>query len=342
MRKVLFKIIPWIITVVALYFAFKGVHLAELVEHLRAANPALLVVAFLLTASSYLLRSRRWQYLFIQPTLRFFDSAQVLILGFFMNNVLPARTGEFVRAHVGSKVSGESRTAVLATIVNERLADGLTLSLLFVVFSLHAGDAKLSHELLLVAYLFGFVGLGILAVLVFRRQVFDIIDRLHQRFHNRATTYVASRLNIFINGLAPLFSPRRLPAVVLSSLAIWSIELAVYVAISQAYDAALPISGCVLFLVAVNFSSLIPAAPGGIGVIEAVTTAALVSVGVEKSHALAMVLTQHMFQYLIVGIPGALVMLTWKGKIPASETDSGSSKILEQQSSSEISRGIAR
>jgi hypothetical protein len=262
----------------------------------------------------------------------------VLILGFFMNNVLPARTGEFVRAHAGSKVSSESRTTVLATIVNERLADGLTLSLLFVLFSLHAGDAKLADELLLVAYLFGIVGFGILGVLILRQQFFAVIDSLHRRFHNRATTYLATRLNVFINGLAPLFSPRRLPAVVLSSLAIWTIELSVYVAISNAYHADLSISGCVLFLVAVNFSSLIPAAPGGVGVIEAVTTAALVSLGVEKTHALAMVLTQHIFQYLVVGIPGALVMLTWKGGIK-DEVDSSLEPELEPPHPSELTSG---
>lgn len=340
MRSIFLKIAPWIITGVALYVAFKGVDLHDVIGHLRAADPLLLAVAVLLTASSYLVRARRWQYLFVHPTLRFIDAARVLILGFFMNNILPARTGEFVRAHAGSKVSGESRTIVLATIVNERLADGLTLSLLFIAFSLHAGDAKLSGELLLVAYLFGLVTIGILGVLILRRQVFALIDSLHRHFHNRATTYLATRLNLFINGLAPLFSPQRLPAVVLASVAIWAIELSVYVAISRAYNAPLVASGCVLFLVAVNFSSLIPAAPGGMGVIEAVTTAALVSLGVEKSHALAMVLTQHLIQYLVVGIPGALVMLTWKGGINRNESGQQLPDAIESSNATELGSGI--
>ena len=55
----------------------------------------------------------------------------------------------------------------------------------------------------------------------------------------------------------------------------------------------------VIFLVTVNFSSLIPAAPGGIGVIEAVTKAVLVSVGVDPELALALVITQHVMQYLM-------------------------------------------
>ena len=334
MKKAAFKILPWIITVVALYIAFRGVAFGEVLKHAVNASPPLLFLAFALTCGSYLLRSRRWQYLFMHPSLRYFDSIRALMLGFFMNNILPARTGEFVRAHAGAKLSGESRTLVLATIVSERLADGLTLSVLFVAFSLHSGDQHLSKEFLLVAYLFGAVSLGVLGVLLLRKPIFAVIDRIHARVHNKFTTYLVTRLNIFVNGLAPLFAPKKIPSIVLSSLAIWVVELGVYVAVADAYKAELDIGSCVLFLVAVNFSSLIPAAPGGVGVIEAVGTAALTSIGVDKAHALAMVLTQHILQYVVVGIPGAFALLTWKGGIK--ELEEGND--TPQQG---LSRGLA-
>jgi uncharacterized membrane protein YbhN (UPF0104 family) len=93
------------------------------------------------------------------------------------------------------------------------------------------------------------------------------------------------------------------------------VELFVYVAISNSFSAALSLQHCVLFLVAVNFSSLIPSAPGGIGVIEAVTSAVLVSIGVDKELALTMVLCQHIIQYLVVGTPGVILSLTWRNTI---------------------------
>ena len=89
--------------------------------------------------------------------------------------------------------------------------------------------------------------------------------------------------------------------------------------ISNAFQAPIDISGVVLFMVAVNFSSLVPAAPGGIGVIEMVGSLALSSIGIDREHALSMVLTQHAMQYLIVGIPGAYVLLTSREKIPTNE-----------------------
>lgn len=311
-RSNVLKVVPWIITCVALYLAFRGVDWEVLRSHLGNVEVPWLVGALLLTSLSYLMRARRWQYLFPKPTLDFLSSAKVLILGFFMNNILPARAGEFVRAHMGAKISGETRTLVLATVASERLADGLTLSLFFVIFALHSGDQALSTNLTYVALLFLAVLLGVLITLMFRTRLFRVLDSLSRKFNHRASNYTLNRIQVFIDGLTPLCTPKKIPMLVLWSLGIWTTELLVYVCVTCAFQSDLTLALCVLFMVTVNFSSLIPAAPGGIGVIEAIASAVLVSVNVPKELALTMVLTQHVFQYAVVAIPGALVMLTWK------------------------------
>jgi uncharacterized protein (TIRG00374 family) len=301
----------WLITCVALYIAFKGIAWSILFAHLREANAAWIALAVGLTCGSYLLRSFRWQHLFPRPVISFANSAKVLILGFFMNNVLPARTGELVRAHLGAKVTGETRTLVLATVASERLADGLTLSLLFVGFASGLGDTRFSRNLFYVSSVFGLAAVGVLLTLVLREPIFRLADKFRSKLNHKASDYTIHRIQVFINGLAPLFNRRHLLPIVLWSLVIWLVELCVYFAITRAFSSNLSLSGCVLFLVAVNFSSLIPAAPGGLGVIEAVASAALISIGVEKEHALSMVIVQHVIQYAVVGIPGALLMLRW-------------------------------
>jgi dolichyl-phosphate beta-glucosyltransferase len=112
----------------------------------------------------------------------------------------------------------------------------------------------------------------------------------------------------------------RLVTLSVMSFIIWGVELLVFVAIARAYQVDLSIAGFGLFLAAVNFSSLIPAAPGGIGVIEAFATAALVHIGVEREAALSMVATQHLMQFLVVGVPGVFLLLfRFKGKMLADE-----------------------
>jgi uncharacterized protein (TIRG00374 family) len=313
-KKFVRSYLPWVITILALYVTFRGVDFTSLLAHLKTADAIWISYAIFLTFISYILRAYRWEYFFINPNMRFVDAVRVLFLGFFMNNILPARAGELVRAHSGSQVTGETRTLVLATIASERLADGLTISLMFLIFAAGLGDPKLSHELFLVALAFGAAGISIIVMLYFRSYLFRLAEILNAKFQGKTFTYILDRLKIFLNGLTPLLTPSKLPGSIGLSIVIWCVELAVYYCIAQSYNSNLSLALCVLFMVAVNFSSLIPAAPGGIGVIELIASSVLVSVGVDKEHALTMVLTQHAIQYLVVGIPGLFILFFWKTK----------------------------
>ena len=115
-----------------------------------------------------------------------------------MNNVLPARAGEFVRAHLGAKVSSETRTLVLATIASERLVDGLTLSIIFVIFSSGIGDQTVSRNLSYVAAAFGAVAVGVIVTLIFRAPIFALIEKVHLRFESKASHYTFNRLQLFV------------------------------------------------------------------------------------------------------------------------------------------------
>jgi len=309
------SLLPWLITVFALYIAFRDVEWETFFAHARSANVTWLALAFALTGVSYLMRSRRWQHFFPEPVLTYKKSATALILGFFMNNILPARTGELVRAHLGSRLSGKTRTLVLATIASERLADGLTISAIFLIFTIGLGDTQLSRNLYLVVGLFALVAVGVMSLLLIKDRIFSLANNISTRFNNKASRYTADRFQIFIEGLRPLFSVRRFPMLILWSILIWGIELTVYYYVTVAFNYPLPLSYCALFLVAVNFSSLIPAAPGGFGVIEAIASAVLVSVGIEKELALTMVISQHLIQYFVVGIPGIFLTLSWKKRL---------------------------
>ena len=84
-------------------------------------------------------------------------------MGFFVNNLIPARMGEFVRAHLGGRATDQSRSTVLATIAGERLADGLTISLIFsTLFSIGATTEEFSgaRELSYVAFMFLLAAFG--------------------------------------------------------------------------------------------------------------------------------------------------------------------------------------
>lgn len=321
MKRILVKkIAPWIITVGALYLAFRGVEWDLLWSHLRSANPQFILLAIVLTISSYWVRAVRWPLLFPEIHFPLVSCWKVLVLGFFMNNILPARAGEIVRAHLGAKVLGKPGTLVLATIASERLTDGLTISILFaaIVGILGRGrlDPEITNNLMHVSYLFAAVAVGVIAVLSMRDTIVALTDRFANKIDRKASTYALSRVQVFIDGLSPLRAPRRAVRIALWSVIIWGIELGAFAAIAQAFNSHLSLSGVVVFLVAVNFSSLIPAAPGGFGVVELIAKSVLVSVGVESGElALSMVLAQHIIQYTVIGVPGAFLLSTLRSQL---------------------------
>lgn len=322
MKKFLIKVVPWLITILAVAWVLQGLDWKEFIGHVKNGDPLWLACAVLLTLSSYLVRAHRWLYFFPnRECLQYLQAAKVLILGFFMNNILPARTGELVRAHMGSKVAGEKRTLVLATIASERLVDGLTISIFFLLFTIGTANAEVSKNLQIVAYLFTAITAGVILTLICRNFIYTAVDKITKKFPNKYLEYALSRGTLFIEGLSPLATLSRLPAIILLSILTWGIELSVYLSICEAFSSQLPLSAAVLFMVTVNFSSLIPAAPGAIGVIEAIGTSVLVSLGLEKELALSMVLSQHLIQYVVVGIPGIVILSTWKKSIDAIEEE---------------------
>jgi len=315
LTKFIKQIIPWIITAAALYFTFKDIAWNIFLSHLESASKLNVAAAIFLACLSYIFRGRRWQSLFHEKVFSFADSTRVLVLGFFYNNILPARAGEFVRAHLGAQLSKQPRTLVLATIAAERLIDGLTISLMFIVCAVRLGDHGIAHNLLIVSGMFAMVGIGVVLSVIFRTRLRPIGHWLKETLDHGIIHRVVNMISVFLEGLSPLCTWSKIPALVFWSIIIWCNELMVFYLIAHGYGAMVTLPEAVFVMVAINFATLIPAAPGGLGVVEAIGSAALGSLGIAKELALIIVLSQHVMQYLVVGIPGAMLTLTWRKRL---------------------------
>lgn len=116
------------ISVLFLFLAFRKVNLHELKKALESANYIYLIPAILLTILSLWIRAFRWQYI-LQPVreIRVSSLFSATMIGFMANNLLPVRLGEFVRAYTIGEKERISKSSSLATIVVERIFDGITI-----------------------------------------------------------------------------------------------------------------------------------------------------------------------------------------------------------------------
>ena len=130
------KILGVVITLVCLVLAFYRVNVDELLGALATANYLLVLPALLLWLVGYMARTLRWRAILAGARPGSLGSLfGVLMVGFATNNLLPARLGEIARAYLLRRRTGLRKTFVLASIVLERVFDGLALVAVILLLS---------------------------------------------------------------------------------------------------------------------------------------------------------------------------------------------------------------
>ncbi|MBZ5614920.1 MAG: flippase-like domain-containing protein [Acidobacteriia bacterium] len=276
----------------------------------RHAHGKALMFGIVLMVVAYLLRGARWQIW--ERSLIYWDSLQLVLIGFMGNNVLPARLGEILRAHCASAKAGASRgrTALLASVTAERILDGLVLATFGVAgIALVPVDSRLRWAVWMVSLAFAGLATGLVLGIRCHNWIRSFLATANQRFPGRVTAFACNKATHFLDGLLALGTlPRTLSAITTTAI-IWGLEVGFYYFVGQAVWPSFSVRIAVLFVVVLNFASIIPFTMGGIGTIEAIAPPFLISAGIAPAAALAMVLIQHASQFLFTTVTGGIVYL---------------------------------
>jgi uncharacterized protein (TIRG00374 family) len=304
-----------------LWLALRGLKLESVWQALLTANYAWLLPGIGIYFVGVWARAWRWHHL-LRPlkaisTSRMFP---IVTIGYMGNNIYPARAGEVLRAYVLRREEGVPISASLATIVVERIFDGVVM-LMFIFFNLGAlarltGDSGLAGSIQAVA-LWGTVAfsaaLGVfLLAAVFPHQSLGLYHRLVEprlpgRLRARATRLMVS----FWSGLESLRSPRSIVMVFVTSVVIWLLETGKYWFVMHAFDFTGYTGGffgLMLMNGIVNLATTIPSAPGYVGTFDTPGIAVLSAYGVDPAIAAGYTLTLHAALWLPITLLGAYYM----------------------------------
>jgi len=270
-----------------------------------------------LYVASYALRAVRWHYL-MRPVARvpFRPLFSALMIGFLGNNLLPAHLGEVVRAYVLGRSQGVSSSATFATVVMERVYDGLTVLLLLLVVlvfmdlpSGRVAGAGLTVEHLRMA---GWAGLGLFGGLLVVLQLFrwqraralKVTRLLLRPLPRRLADKVLAFVDAFADGLA-LSRAGDLAFIALYSLAVW-LCLGVWAwSMFPAFGMHLGLMSGLLMEVVVALALLIPTAPAFFGTFHLAAAATLAFMGADPavagSYAMALWLV-HFVSTTLIGM----------------------------------------
>jgi uncharacterized protein (TIRG00374 family) len=291
-----------------------------------------------------LVRALRWRILLkpVVPTISFARTFEIVVIGYMANNVLPARIGELVRAYVLSLQTKVRKTATLATIFVERVFDGLTMigfaaAVIFFVLvfdrdALRTGESNklgtlitsLDIPLILGAAAF-LAALAAFVLIASSRSRAERVVAFGLRLMPGRLRERGERLAVsFIDGLGSLRSGSSMFAVFILSIVAWLFETGMYYVLGRwGFDLLgsdgqpLPFYAYMLATSFANLSTLIPQAPGYIGVFDAIAKVVLVGAfGVASSAATSFVLVLHAALLAPVTILGFVYLaresLSWR------------------------------
>jgi len=295
MRRRLWAVVWLAVTIGFGAYAVRGVDLAEMRVAIAQAEKAWLAASLGVLAVAIALRGLRWQYLFPtpgRPSLRAVSIA--LLIGYFFNNVLPARAGEAARVLALARLAPVSRATAAGTVLVERIYDLLVVALFLLLLVPWLPDISwLPEALPLLALLV--VALAVVALALHRFG--DRPARLLLWPLRRFSPLSPARVDLAASNLTSAFTTARSPrsAAIASILTVlsWLLVGCSFWLAMPAFDLGLPLGASFLVAIATALSGVIPSGPAGIGVFEAATVVALSAYGVEGSEALTYALVLH-------------------------------------------------
>ncbi len=311
------KLIPVLgilISVGCLFFIFRRINFALLVQTFQGLKISWVVAMVLAYLAGFLLRGWRWHFMLL-PIKRIAPrmTTEGIIVGYMANNILPARAGEFIRALIIGLRESISKASALGTIAVERIFDGVVILGILMLSSLFLREERPELQFLNWMFILGGGIFGGACLIVFFgyycsggiqkwvRFISQYLPADLARVLNQITCDFLSSLNFFGSG-------RHFYLVLLFSVLVWIVEGLVFWAGFRALELEAGLLAAYFTLALVNLAMLIPSGPAGIGVFQEGAILALSIFGIPAEKAFGYSVVVHGAMIIPITILGFLIL----------------------------------
>jgi uncharacterized protein (TIRG00374 family) len=312
------------LSAVLLWWAMRGLRLADVWSHIRTVPLGLLLLAVTIATLTFPIRALRWRILLRLPDgnpLPVRPAWHALAIGYLANNILPLRAGEILRAYAVSRLAPVRMSTAFASVAVERVFDALTVLIMLVIALLTADlPAEVRFGELSIAGLARRIGILAALVLVAAAVVLARPEPAIRLIEKVVPWPSLSRKLVALlhgvrDGLTALRSPSRLLALILWSVAVWTVNALSFLALFPAFGIELGFGAAVLVQGMIVVFIATPSTPGFVGTFEAAIVAALAFYRIPGDRALAYALTYHAATFVpitLLGLWSATRTIGWR------------------------------
>jgi uncharacterized protein (TIRG00374 family) len=306
-------LLAFALAILILYFIANLLNVSKqaLLEALAKLDYSLIILAIAVYLISWPLRGLRYKQILIRTgnSLDLSFLTGIIFLSQSANVVLPARIGDLTRAYLLKAKRSIDLTTGFSSLAVERIFDVIAITL--------AGGialAVLIGEIALLPEVIYALALGALAVLLF---LLFIIFFKSKPLSNPSSSRIKSSLLRFLREIQSVSAdPKSFFSLLLSSLAIWSIDVFVcYLVLAAFNSTALPTAALPLVFLAVtlgNLMKVIPLTPGGIGTYEGALAILFKLGGIPASLSFITAFLDHLIKNALTLIFGLFYLLKFE------------------------------
>jgi uncharacterized protein (TIRG00374 family) len=313
----------WVGAAVSAFFliiALRGLDLGQVWADVKVANYWWLAPGVLAYFIGVWARTWRWHYLLrpIKP-ISLKTMWPIVVIGYMGNNIYPFRAGEVIRAYILKKKEGVSISAGIATILVERIFDGLVMLLfVFIALPIVPGLPAWLRQTVILASVAFFGALIVFLIMATQparsRQLYRwAINRFIPSALQSRLLALADR---FMEGLSSLANWRDILMVFFTSVIVWLLETVKYWFVMHAFKFVVSFFALMLMNGVVNLATTLPSAPGYIGTFDGPGIEVLKVFGIAPAVAAAYTLVLHAALWLPITLLGFWYMaresLSWR------------------------------
>lgn len=326
------------LSILLLAWVLRDVSPGEVARELRDASLPLLTLAVAITMGGFAIRALRWGILLRPLGLRvpFRPRFAAVMIGFAANNVLPARVGEIARALTLTRLTPVTMAASLATLLIERILDGLALVVLLFLAINAPGFPDIPQvagldpraAVHVVGGLMTAGGVALLLLVVAPARSVAMADAVAARLlPPRFRSAVTAAMESFLSGLAVLRNAPLFLASALLAVGQWLFTAVSFVVAFRAFGIdGVPFSGAVFLQSIISLAVALPSSPGFFGPFEAAARVGLSLWGVAADKAVSFAVGFHIGGFIPVTVIGMYYVwrlnLRWREMSPASRAGS--------------------
>ena len=310
-KTIIQVIVGIVISIICLYFAFRGINIKESLEVVKNINVLYFVISLILSVVIISLRGLRWEcFIPLKKHIKKRTVVMATYIGYMGNNILPAKLGEVARAYILGVKEDVSKSALIASVVTERLFDVITGGVILCLSVIFIPNLPQTVTYAAIAlFVLSIVGFLVLIFLVWKR---DFAHKVFHKVFGILPKNIGDKLILFscnfIDGIGFKNDAKHIFLIFFYTSLYLIGQLLTISFVLMAFDIkASPIIALFMFAVG-GFGFAVPSAPSGIGPFEWAIIFGLSLIGVDRTVAAPYALVYHMMGILPIVVIGFIFL----------------------------------